>query len=93
MFSLNVIGAVFSLLSYIYSVFWNGEDSHSRIFTSSTLLFSYIMIGLSGAIGEVFVYLTISLFDSYLLTVFATTRKFFSVVFSNFIFGHHFSLT
>jgi len=58
---------------------------------SNKLLFDCIMVGLSGALGQVFVFFTISLFDCYLLTVLTTTRKFFSVVFSNFRFGHKFT--
>mmetsp|Transcript_17773 Transcript_17773/g.30102 ORF Transcript_17773/g.30102 Transcript_17773/m.30102 type:complete len:90 (+) Transcript_17773:798-1067(+) len=46
--------------------------------------------GLSGCLGQIFIFLTISLFDCYLLTIFTTTRKFFSVLYSNFMFGHNF---
>lgn len=49
------------------------------------------MVGLSGSIGQVFIFFTISLFDCYLLTIITTTRKFFSVVYSNFKFGHNFN--
>ena len=49
------------------------------------------MVGLSGAVGQIFIFLTISLFDCYNLTIITTTRKFFSVVYSNFRFGHNFS--
>jgi len=49
------------------------------------------MIGVSGALGQIFIYLTISLFNSYLLTVITTTRKLFSVLLSNFSFNHHFT--
>jgi len=55
------------------------------------MMFDCVMVGLSGSLGQIFVFLTISLFDCYLLTVLTTTRKFFSVVFSNFRFGHKFS--
>jgi len=49
------------------------------------------MVGVSGAVGQIFIFLTISLFDCYLLTIITTTRKFFSVVYSNFTFGHNFT--
>ena len=49
------------------------------------------MVGLSGAVGQIFIFLTISLFDCYNLTIITTTRKFFSVVYSNFRFGHNFT--
>ena len=37
-----------------------------------------------------FIFFTVSLFDCYFLTIITTTRKFFSVVYSNFKFGHNF---
>ncbi len=42
-----------------------------------------IMIGLAGAFGQIFIYLTISLFNSYINSVITTTRKLFSVIFSS----------
>jgi UDP-galactose transporter B1 len=50
-----------------------------------------VAIGLCGSVGQVFIFLTVSLFDCYLLTIITTTRKFFSVVYSNFKFGHNFN--
>ena len=49
------------------------------------------MIGASGALGQIFIYLSISLFNSHLLAVITTSRKLFSVVFSNIKFQHHFT--
>lgn len=49
------------------------------------------MVGLTGSIGQVFIFFCISVFDCYLLSVITTTRKFFSVVYSNFRFGHNFN--
>ena len=49
------------------------------------------MTGLTGSVGQVFIFFCISVFDCYLLSVITTTRKFFSVVYSNFIFGHKFT--
>jgi UDP-galactose transporter B1 len=49
------------------------------------------MIGVSGAVGQIFIFFTISLFNSYLLTVITTSRKLFSVVLSNFSFNHKFT--
>lgn len=49
------------------------------------------MVGLAGSIGQVFIFFCISVFDCYLLSVITTTRKFFSVVYSNFRFGHNFN--
>jgi UDP-galactose transporter B1 len=48
------------------------------------------MISLSGAMGQIFIYFAISLFNCYLLTIITTSRKLFSVIFSNFWFNHDF---
>ena len=68
-----------------------GEDSHIRVFSDPELLFDCTMVGLAGSIGQVFIFFCISVFDCYLLSVITTTRKFFSVVYSNFRFGHNFN--
>jgi UDP-galactose transporter B1 len=60
---------------------------------SPEILSECVIWGLAGSIGQIFIFLTISLFDCYLLTIITTTRKFFSVVYSNFRFGHNFDNT
>jgi len=80
-----------SLAIYVYGVITEGDDTHSRLLTEPDLLFNCIYIGMCGTFGQVFIFLTISLFDCYLLTIITTTRKFFSVVYSNFKFGHNFN--
>ena len=91
MFTNNLIGLVLSFSIYAVGVATAGDDTHTRILNDQQLLFDCIMVGLSGAIGQVFIFFTISLFDCYLLTIITTTRKFFSVVYSNFKFGHNFN--
>ena len=41
--------------------------------------------------GQVFIYLTISIFNSYVLTIMTTSRKLFSVIMSSFLFNHKFT--
>jgi UDP-galactose transporter B1 len=88
MFVNNLVGFVLSAVIYLYGVFMNGDDSHRRIFSDQKLLLDCVMVGLTGSIGQVCIFFCISVFDCYLLSVITTTRKFFSVVFSNFKFGH-----
>lgn len=90
MFTNNLIGLILSSSIYVFGVITQGDDTHIRIMGNPQLLFDSIMVGLSGSIGQVFIFFTISLFDCYLLTIITTTRKFFSVVYSNFRFGHNF---
>jgi UDP-galactose transporter B1 len=49
------------------------------------------MISASGALGQIFIYFAISIFNNYLLAVITTSRKLFSVVISNVTFSHHLS--
>jgi drug/metabolite transporter (DMT)-like permease len=52
------------------------------------------MIGTSGAIGQIFIFFAISLFNCCVLTIITTTtRKLFSVFISNSQFNHHFTMT
>merc|ERR1719329_1683341 len=76
---------------YVFSVFNNGEDSHLKVMGDSQLLFDCIMVGLAGSLGQVCIFFCISVFDCYLVSVITTTRKFFSVVYSNFRFVHNFN--
>jgi UDP-galactose transporter B1 len=91
MFTNNCFGAVLSLSFYVYNVVVHGDDTHVRLMNNSSLFMSCVTIGLMGTLGQVFVFFTVSLFDCYFLTIITTTRKFFSVVYSNFIFGHNFT--
>lgn len=91
MFTNNCFGLVLSSAIYLWDVHTKGDDTHVRLMNNSSLLWSCINIGLSGCFGQVFVFFTVSLFDCYFLTIITTTRKFFSVVYSNFKFGHNFN--
>ena len=88
MFVNNSVGFVLSAVIYTVGVVTQGDDTHWRILADQQLLWDCIMVGLTGSIGQVFIFFCISVFDCYLLSVITTTRKFFSVVYSNFRFGH-----
>jgi len=91
MFSNNLFGLIFSSMMYAFSVHYYGDDTHIRILNNPQLLFDSVAVGLAGTIGQIFIFFCVSLFDCYLLTIITTTRKFFSVVYSNFKFGHNFN--
>jgi UDP-galactose transporter B1 len=91
MFSNNFVSLVANSLLYLFNWFYNHDSTLERVFEDKQLLFNVAMIGLSGAIGQIFIFFTISLFNCYLLTIITTTRKLFSVVLSNFEFNHHFT--
>jgi solute carrier family 35 (UDP-galactose transporter), member B1 len=56
-----------------------------------SLLRDTLLISLAGAVGQVFIYLTISLFDGYKLSIATTSRKCLSVVVSAYFFEHLFT--
>jgi len=91
MFTNNCFGLALSSSIYLYSVVTYGDDTHTRVLSDPTLFINCFMLGLGGCFGQVFIFLTISLFDSYHYTVISTTRKFFTVLLSNFYFGHNFT--
>jgi drug/metabolite transporter (DMT)-like permease len=82
-----IANIAFFIPAYLYQ----GDDTIARVFADPVLLRDVTMIGVSGALGQIFIYFTISLFNCYLLTVITTTRKLFSVVLSNFSFNHKFT--
>lgn len=91
MFCNNAVQLVANILFYLPAYFVYKDDSLSRIAANPNDLRDVIMIGVSGAVGQIFIYLTISLFNSYVLTVMTTSRKLFSVVLSSFAFNHKFT--
>jgi len=91
MFTNNCFGAVLSTIAYITEVYISGDDTHIRLFQDKVLFRDCFIIGFCGCMGQVFVFFTVSLFNCYFLTIITTTRKFFTVVYSNFKFGHNFT--
>jgi UDP-galactose transporter B1 len=89
MFSNNLVQLLANLAFYTFSYLVHGDDTLMRV-VDRTLAWDVLMISLSGALGQIFIYFAISLFDCYLLTIITTSRKLISVVLSNFWFGHHF---
>jgi len=93
MFTNNFLGLIFSGSMYVFGVLTEGDNTHTRIMESPEMLKECIIWAFAGTMGQIFIFLTISMFNCYLLTIITTTRKFFSVVYSNFRFGHNFDST
>jgi len=91
MFSNNLVQLCANAGFYLFTWAMYGDDTLSRIFTQSNLFRDVMMISASGALGQIFIYFAISLFNNYLLAVITTSRKLFSVVISNITFNHHLS--
>ena len=91
MFSNNLVQLIANAGFYLFTWLTVGDDTVTRIFTQGSLLRDVFMISASGALGQIFIYFAISLFNNYLLAVITTSRKLFSVVISNMTFNHHLS--
>lgn len=91
----NMIGLIGNVLFFAFTL-WSTEDSdaHATLAKMSedwNILREVILIGLCGAFGQIFIFLTISLHDCYKLSIITTTRKCVSVVVSAFAFNHAFT--
>ena len=91
MFYSNIVILIGNLLIYAYSLVVNDDLSLKRCFDDPGLMRDTLLISLLGAVGQIFVFLTISLFDNYRLSIVTTSRKCLSVLVSAFMFDHKFT--
>ena len=55
------------------------------------LLMGLLVINMTVAVGQIFIFLTITWYSSLVCTTITTTRKFFTILLSVMYFGHHFT--
>ena len=91
MFYNNMFVLAGNLLIFIIQVLVYEDKSLWVLLDNSELMMGTLTIGLCGAVGQIFIYLTISIFDNYLVSIITTSRKCLSVVVSNFYFNHKFT--
>lgn len=87
----NLVGLTFYVGIYGYRMYTEGDDTLARILNNPQLLQDCVIFALAGAMGQVFIFFTISVFDCYLVTIILTCQKFISIVYSNIRFGHQFN--
>lgn len=56
------------------------------------LIYSIVALNAVVAVGQIFIFLTLTWYSSLVCTTITTTRKFFTILFSVLYFGHQFSL-
>jgi solute carrier family 35 (UDP-galactose transporter), member B1 len=89
MLYINLYALLFLVPLAIYTGQW---DTGIRILWSHpTLLHSISKLNGVVAMGQIFIFLTLTWFSSLVCTTITTTRKFFTILFSVFWFGHYFS--
>jgi solute carrier family 35 (UDP-galactose transporter), member B1 len=91
MFYTMIIALIGNICFYTYHVA-NGDNTYARVLADPVLTRNVFLLSLSGALGQIFIYLTISLHDCLLLSVFTTSRKCLSVILSSIIFQHSFTM-
>lgn len=82
---------VCNMVIFGYAHFFGGDTSLARILNDKELFKATVLISLCGAFGQIFIYLTMSLFDNYKVAIITTSRKCLTVVASAMLFNHKFS--
>ena len=86
MFGVNVSSIVMTLLAIVLSgEFW--LTAEFLYYNPKTLWYS-ILTAITSATGQVAIFTTIKLYGPIVFAIIMTTRQVFSIVLSNFIFGH-----
>ena len=86
----NLYALVFLLPAAILSGQW--KDGIDIMYNQdSTLIYSVLALNGVVAVGQVFIFLTLTWYSSLVCTTITTTRKFFTILFSVLYFGHRFS--
>lgn len=68
-------------------------DNILALLPSTQWMTSLCILNVTVAVGQIFIFLTISWFNSVTTTVITTTRKFLTILVSVLYYGHHFSST
>ena len=81
------------LMALIYAIFsMEILPTLNYIATYPACFSDLIVLGLMGTVGQCFIFYTITNFSPFYLSVVTTTRKFFTVIASIFMFGHDVSV-
>ena len=89
----NLIGLVGNIAFFAFACIYQGDTTLQRVLADYSLMRDIFLLAFCGAVGQIFIFLTISLHDCYKLSIMTTSRKCLTVVISAFAFNHVFSLT
>jgi UDP-galactose transporter B1 len=68
-----------------------GDRTFEKVMANKSLMMDVLFFGTCGAVGQMFIFLTISLHNCLTLSIMTTCRKCFSMVVSAVMFNHSFS--
>lgn len=85
---------VYALFLYVPMAMASGQWDHGIevLKNDSSLLSAVIILNGVVSIGQIFIFLTLSWYSSFVCTTITTTRKFFTILISVIHFGHKFSV-
>lgn len=84
---------LYALIYLIPLVLWSNQLSQGLILLSNPgVAYSVLILNLTVAIGQIFIFLTITWYSPVVTTTITTTRKFFTILLSVWTFGHAFSV-
>ena len=66
--------------------------SHEQVMNSNSIRWSIVLLNVTAAAGQVFIFFTIQLFSPLMCTTITTTRKFLTILLSVRNFGHRFTI-
>lgn len=89
----NMVGLVGNAAFYAMTRMFKGDSTLERVMADSTISRDVLLLALCGAAGQIFIFLTLSLYDCYKLSVITTSRKCISVIVSAIAFNHSFTIT
>jgi UDP-galactose transporter B1 len=88
MMYLNFLSSILMILFLIINPYSTELSTVFQALHNPTLVFDILLFGICGALGQCFIFHTISRFGSLVLVTTTVTRKMFSVLLSVFVFGH-----
>lgn len=85
---------IWSMLMTAITLYYSGEffTSFAFILSDSTALFHMIILSVTSASGQLFIFYTIKEFGPVIFTIMMTMRQLFSLFTSLLLFGHHISI-
>ncbi|CAN0272251.1 unnamed protein product [Discosporangium mesarthrocarpum] len=89
MFFMNLWALGF--LSVLAVVSGQGRDGYAFCSANTAVMGDVVGFSLAAAMGQNFIYFTISAFNPLVCTTITTTRKFFTILFSVVVYGHSIS--
>lgn len=87
----NLVGLAGNAVFFVVASCFYEDTTLARVMSDFSLLRDVLLIAFCGAVGQIFIFLTISLHDCYKLSIMTTSRKCLTVVISAFAFNHDFS--